>query len=130
MDLDRKNGNDFRKESEATESRQLLEYNTFIDKGTNCTPTSGHKKILCHMVYNVKHDGRHNDCLVAGGNLTGPTTESVYSGAVSLRGISLVVYLAELNGWELWGTVEYAYLEAKTKKKVYIVGGPEFGPMD
>jgi hypothetical protein len=48
------NGNDFWKEAEATEMRQLLEYNTFIDKGTdkgtNCTPTSGYKKICCHMV--------------------------------------------------------------------------------
>ena len=39
-----------------------------------------------------------------------------------------MVFLAELNGLELWGAdVGNAYLEAKTKEKVYIVGGPEFG---
>jgi hypothetical protein len=70
MDLNKKKGNDFWKEAEATEMRQLLEYITFIDKGTNCTPTSGYKKIGCHMVYNVKHDRRHKACVVAGGNLT------------------------------------------------------------
>jgi hypothetical protein len=32
---------------------------------------------------------------------------------------------------ELWGTnVGNAYLEAKTKEKVYIVGGPEFGSLE
>jgi hypothetical protein len=38
MELDRKNGNNYWKEAEATEMKQLLEYNTFIDKGTQvCT---------------------------------------------------------------------------------------------
>jgi Reverse transcriptase (RNA-dependent DNA polymerase) len=32
---------------------------------------------------------------------------------------------------ELWGAdVGNAYLEAKTKEKVYIVGGPEFGDLE
>jgi hypothetical protein len=80
------------------------------------------------MVYDVKHDGRHKARLVAGGHLTDPNTESVYSGVVSLRGIRLIVFLAELNGLQLWGAdVGNAYLEAKTKEKVHIVGGPEFG---
>jgi hypothetical protein len=39
--------------------------------------------------------------------------------------------LAELNGLELWGAdVGNAYLEVKTKEKVYIIGGPEFGPLE
>jgi hypothetical protein len=32
---------------------------------------------------------------------------------------------------EFWGAdVGNAYLEAKTKEKIYIVAGPEFGPED
>jgi hypothetical protein len=32
---------------------------------------------------------------------------------------------------EIWGAnVGNAYLEAKTKEKVYIVAGPEFGPLE
>ena len=55
--------------------------------------------------------------------MTNPNTESVYSGVVSLRGIRLVVFLAELNALKLWGAdVGNAYLEAKTKEKVYIIG--------
>jgi hypothetical protein len=55
------------------------------------------------IIYDVKHDGRHKARIVAGGHLTDPNTESVYSGVVSLRGIRLIVFLSELNGLELWG---------------------------
>ena len=35
--------------------------------------------------------------------------------------------LAELNNLELWGAdVGNAYLQAFTREKLYIVGGPEF----
>jgi Reverse transcriptase (RNA-dependent DNA polymerase) len=80
------------------------------------------------MIYDVKHDGWHKAWLVASGHLTYPNTESVYSGVVSLRGIQLIVFLAELNVLEVWGAdVGNAYLEALTKEKVYTVGGLEFG---
>jgi hypothetical protein len=131
MELDKKNGNTKWQDAEAIERQQLLEYQTFIDKGKGSEAPVGYKKIRCHMVYDVKHDGRHKARLVAGGHLTDPNTESVYSGVVSLRGIRLVVFLAELNALELWGAdVGNAYLEAKTKEKVYIVGGPEFGTLE
>jgi hypothetical protein len=82
------------------------------------------------MVYDVKHDGRHKSRLVAGGHLTDPSSDSVYSGVVSLRGIRLVTFLSALNALELWGAdVGNAYLEARTKEKVYIIGGPEFGAL-
>ena len=55
----------------------------------------------------------------------------MYSGVVSLRGIRLVTFLAELNNLALWrADVGNAYLEAKTKKKVYIIAGPEFGELE
>ena len=74
------------------------------------------------MVYDVKHDGRHKFRLVAGGHLTDTPIESVYSGVVSLRSLRLVIFLAELNGLEVWGAdIGNAYLEAKTKEKVYII---------
>jgi Reverse transcriptase (RNA-dependent DNA polymerase) len=129
--LIKKNGNSLWKEVEATEIRHLLEYNTLFDKGNNCTPTSGYKKICCRMVHDAKNNGRHKARLVAGGCLTNPNMEIVYSGVVSLRGIRLIVFLAELNSLELWGAdVGNAYLEAKTKENVYIVGGPEFGSLE
>jgi hypothetical protein len=102
MELDLKNNNKKWQDAKATEMNQLLEYQTFLDKGKGCEAPIGSKKIRCHMVYDVKHDGRHIARLNAGGHLTDPNIDSVYSGVVSLRGIRLVVVLAELNG--IWIT--------------------------
>ena len=55
--------------------------------------------------------------------------DSVYSEVVSIKGLHLVIFLAELNKLELWGAdIGNAYLEAKTKEKLFIIGGDEFGP--
>jgi hypothetical protein len=46
---------------------------------------------------------------------------------VSLRGIRLETFLSEFNKLELWVTdIGYAYIEATTKERVYIVGGSDF----
>jgi len=56
--------------------------------------------------------------------------DSVYSGVVSLRSLRMVIFLAELNGLELYAAdVGNAYLEAKTKEKVYFVAGDGFGDL-
>jgi hypothetical protein len=121
VELDKKNGNKLWQDAEATEMRQLMEYQTFIDKEKGCVALLRYKKIRCHIVYDVKHFGCHKACLVAGGNLTDPNTECVSSGVVSLQGIKLIDFLAELNKLELWGAdVGNAYLEANTKAKVNI----------
>jgi len=63
--------------------------------------------------------------VVAGSHLTGEPVESVYSSVMSLRSIRLAAFLSELNGLKLWGAdVGNAYLEAYTKEKVFIIGGP------
>ena len=106
------------------------DYCVFKDKGTGEKPPEGYKKIKVRMIYDVKHDGRHKARLVAGGHLTDIPLESVYSGVVSLRGLHLVVFLAELNDLKLWGTdITSAYLEAYTSEKVCVKAGPEFGKL-
>jgi hypothetical protein len=87
MALDKANGNTKWQYAERVEKGQLLEYNTFINRGKGGAAPNWYKKITCHMIYDVKRDGHHKACLVAGGHLTDPNTESVYSGVVSLRGI-------------------------------------------
>jgi hypothetical protein len=117
LKIDQANGNHLWQDSEAREMKQLGEYNTFIDKGKGGIPPDGYKKIQCHMVYDVKHDGRHKSRLVAGGHLTDPNTENVYSSVVSLRGIWLVTFLSKLNSLDLEETdIGNAYLEATTKE--------------
>ena len=109
---------------------QLHEYNTFKDLGSGAKKPDGYKQIRVHLVYDVKHDGRHKARLVADGHLTDVPIDSVYSGVVSLRGLRLVIFLAELNDLELWSTdIGNAYLEAKTNEKVVVRAGPEFGEL-
>ena len=107
---------------------QLDEYDTFEDLGYKAPVPKGYQKIKVHLIYAVKHDGRFKARLVADGHLTDVPTESVYSGVVSLRGLRMVIFLAELNGLELWATdVGNAYLEAICSEKVVIEAGREFG---
>ena len=59
--------------------------------------------------------------------MTDTPVDSIYSGVVSIPGIRLVTFIAELNGLELWATdIGNAYLESVTKEKVAFVAGPEF----
>jgi hypothetical protein len=68
---------------------------------------------------------------VADGHLTDIPVESVYSGVVSLHGLCLIIFLAELDGLEVWGTdIGNAYLESVTQEKCYIIAGSEFGDME
>jgi hypothetical protein len=65
---------------------------------------------------------------VCDGHLTEQPDESVYSSVVSLRSLRLISFLSVHNDLELWGAdIGNAYLEAKTKEKLFIVAGPEFG---
>jgi hypothetical protein len=104
--LDERNGNTRCQDAVRLEREQIDEYETFKDLGHKSVTKApeGYKKIRVHLVFDVKHDGRHKGILVADGHLTDIPVESVYSGVVSLRGIRLVIFLAELNGMETWAT--------------------------
>ena len=110
-----------------TELSQIVEYEMFEDKGKGAKVPKDYKLIQCHFVFDVKHDGHHKARYVAGGHLTDPLLDSVYSGVVSLRSLRLVIFLAELNGLQLYAAdIGNAYLEANMKEKVCIYSGPEF----
>ena len=108
----------------------MEEYKVFKSKGYKASVPNGYKKICVHILYDVKHDGRHCARLVTDGHLTDLPVESVYSGAVSLYGFHMLLFIAELNGLETWATdIASAYLEAYTDEKVCIKAGPEFGDL-
>ena len=126
--LDEQNKNTKWQDTTMLEIQQLDKYDTFKDKGLRGSVSQSYKKIRVHLLFAIKHDGRHKARLVADGHLTPVPTESVYSGVVSLRGLRMVVFLAELNNLKIWATdIGNAYLEAETTERVYIVAGPEFG---
>jgi hypothetical protein len=130
IELDAKNGNLKWTISTVLEFEQLAEYDTFTDLGIDGKPPADFKKIRVHLIYAVKHDGRHKARCVADGHLTDIPLDSVYSGVVSLRGIRILIFLAELNKLNTWATdIGNAYLEALTSEKLFIVAGAEFGPL-
>ena len=128
--LDKLYGNNKWQDATKLEMGQLHEYETFHDKGIGTTPGEGYKKIRVHLVFAVKHDGRHKARLCANGNLTEVPIDSV-SRVVSLKSLRTVIFLAELNDLETWATdIGNAYLEAETLEKVFVIAGPEFGELE
>jgi hypothetical protein len=83
--LDEKNGNTLYQDAEAVEIQQLKEYDTFHDKGVyskdRYTTLQGYKMIRLRMIYAAKHDGRRKARIL----------NSVYSEAISLRGLRLII---------------------------------------
>ena len=91
----------------------------------------GHQRINVHFVYAVKHGLRHKAHLVAGGHMTEPPKDSVYSGIVSLRSMRLPLLIGEINGLKIMvGDIGNAYFGAYTKEQVYFIAGKEFGPLE
>jgi hypothetical protein len=62
MELNTRNWNKLWREATDLELSQLNEYNTFKDLGLQALAPHGYKKIRAHLVYDVKHDGRHDGC--------------------------------------------------------------------
>ena len=81
-------------------------------------------KLQLNLIFAVKYNRRHKVRLVADGSLTLDPVENIYSGVVSLRHLSLAIFLGELNNLELWvADIGNAYLEAYTNEKLFILQG-------
>ena len=68
--------------------------------------------------------------MVAGGHRTPDVPhEDVFSPVVGMESVRLGFILARLNGLQVCaGDIGNAYLNARTREKVFIIAGPEFGP--
>ena len=82
---------------------QINEYEVFKDMGRakmdhmSRQPSNapvGYQRIRAHLVFAVKHDGRHKVRLVVGVHLTPEPIESIYSGIVSIRSLRLSYFLS------------------------------------
>jgi len=89
----------------------------------------GYKHIPCHMIFDVKMVGLVRKArFVAGGHLTDPPAESVYSSVVTCESVKIMFLIVALNGLDILGAdVQNAYINAATNEKVYTTAGPEFG---
>jgi hypothetical protein len=80
------------------------------------------------MVFDVKYDLRHKARLVAGGNWTVNDKEDTYSGVDCMVTVRIGFFLGELYGLSYCACdIGNAFVHGKTKEKVYITAGPEFG---
>ncbi len=112
--LDKANGNTLWEQAIELELGQLNDYKTFKDagRGQHHLPR-GYQMIHCHLVFDCKEDGCCKARFVAGGHMTTPPKESVYSSVASLRSICMIAFLVKLNNLELMAAdVGNAYLEA------------------
>ena len=126
--LDKVNGDNAWQGAIAKELAQLNDYKTFRTLLPGETLSSEYKKIPYHIVFDVKFDLRKKARLVAGGNFTSMAKEDIYSGVVGMETIRMGLFLGEHNGLSCCaGDIGNAFLYGKTKEKVYIIAGPEFG---
>ena len=71
-----------------------MENGTFkvLEKGEQIP--EGYKFIPYHCIYDVKFDGRRKCRLVAGGHMTDPSTEEIFSGVVSMETVRTTFVIA------------------------------------
>jgi Reverse transcriptase (RNA-dependent DNA polymerase) len=129
ISLDKKNKNNLWQQAIDTELKQLTDYETFIVLDSGEDIPREYQKIPYPIVFDVKYDLRHKARLVAGGNWTVNDKEDIYSGVVRMDTIRIGFFLGELYGLSCCACdIGNAFLYGKTKEKVYVTAGPEFGP--
>ena len=134
LQLDEPNGNSKWYDATKLEMDQINEYKVFQDHGKAQFDTksrkvsnapNGYRKIRVHLIFAVKHDGRHKARLVAGGHLTPDHIESIYSGVLSIRSLRLVIFLVKLNNLKVWGA-DIDLVRSKDQRKVICCCRPRF----
>ena len=127
--LDQSSGDNLWKESIDIELDSINKFKTFKVMQDNEPLPPGYKLIPYHLIFDVRFDGCHKYCLVAGGHRTPDIPqEVVYSGVVSVETICTAFVISALNGLEVCAAdISTAFLYGRTREKVYIIAGPEFG---
>ena len=78
------------------------------------------------MIFTVKHNGWPKSSFVAGGHLTQPAIESVYSGVVSIGSICLILLSTKLNDLKIYqAIVGNVYSASYTKERICFIAGRE-----
>jgi hypothetical protein len=124
--IDRRTGTDFWRKAIEKEMKNIQVAFEFRDD--NVVPI-GYKHIQCHLIFDIKSDLTRKARYVAGGHMTNPPKESVYSSVVSRDSVRIAFTLAALNDLRVMAAdVQNAYLNAPTKERCYTTAGLEFGP--
>ena len=127
--LDHVGNNSLWKDATDVELDSINAFETFkVLEDTEVMP-AGYIKIPYHLIYDCKFDGRRKARLVAGGHKTPDAPpEETYSGVVSMDTIRMAFVLSAMNNLEVCAAdISTAFLYGKTREKVYIIAGKEFG---
>jgi hypothetical protein len=129
--LDEINGNHKWRDAIKTEVNLLYkQYKCFTVHPNNEPIPENYRRIPLLWTFAVKFDGRHRARCVAGGHVTPDWEDDLYSGVVNLETIRIAFVIAALNNYKVIAAdVSSAYIQANTIEKVYVVAGPEFGPL-
>jgi Reverse transcriptase (RNA-dependent DNA polymerase) len=126
LEIDAETGTDFWRKAIEKESKNVAPAFEILPEGK---VPPGYTKITCHMIFDIKMDFTREARFVAGGHLTDPPKESVYSSVVTRESVRLFFLIAAMNSlYVLACDVQNAYLNAGTKEKNWFAAGVEFGP--
>ncbi len=120
LEIDRRTGTTFWREAIEKEMKNVSKAFKFNDDDS--IPI-GYKHITCHMVFDIKMIGLVRKArLVAGGHLTAPPSDSVYSSVITRESVQIMFTIAALNDLDLLGAdIQNAYINAPTKEIYQII---------
>jgi len=137
--LDTENGNTFWRDAIEKEMKKIQSMNAFErwDGGSPEDLLSGRAKlpgftqISCHMIFDVKMDGKftRKARFVANGSKTESVPSHLtYSSVVTRESVRIAFLYAALNNIDILGCdVGNAYLNAPCQEKIWVKAGKEFG---
>src|SRR5210317_361515 len=127
--LDKLSNSNLWDEANKKELKSLKDFNAFRVLEDHEKVPDGYIRIPYNFVYDVKFDLRRKARLVMGEHRTPDVPDvEVYSGIVSMETIRAAFVLAARNNLHVCAAdVSTAFLYGKTREKVYIIAGEEFG---
>ena len=99
LSLDEENGNSFWIESIRKEMKNNKVAFDILDRGKKAPV--GHKRVPCHLIFDVKMDFSRKARFVAGGHVTAPPTSLTYASVVSRESVRIAFLLAALNDLDI-----------------------------
>jgi hypothetical protein len=123
--MDEETGKTFWRDAIANKMKNVM---TAFEFEANDEMPIGHKKIDCHMIFDIKMDLTRKARLVAGGHQTEEPKEMIFSSVVSRDSVRIAFLYVALNDLNVMACdIQNAYLYATTKEEVYTIAGREFG---
>ena len=127
--LDKINNDKGWEEAMDKEIKSITDHQTFIILEDHEPLPEGYQQITYHFVFDEKFAGRKKGRLVAGGHRDPSVPENeTYSRVVSIETIRVAFVMAAMNNLDVCAVdILTAFLYGKTREKVYVISGEEFG---